>query len=423
MINIKLFKKKAFDENPIQDPTKKALIDTLTRIQDEIIKNGDQALINYTQKFDDVRLTTETLTITEKDITNAYDSVSKEYVTTIKKASKNITTFHENQIPHDWEEDLENNVTYGMQYKPIEKAGLYVPGGKALYPSTVLMNAIPATLAGVSTLIITTPPQKNGQLAPEIIVAAKESGVTQIIKVGGAQAIFALAYGTETVQKVDKIVGPGNIYVDSAKQMVYGRVDIDKPAGPSEVCVYIENEKYAHYAAAELLAQCEHDPNASVYAISPDEIVLKLIQSKLTKQLTSLNRQDIIKDAMKNSVLLLVNDQNEGLEAIDTVASEHLVLLIDDADEMRRNVTHAGSIFCGPYSPVALGDYIAGPNHVLPTARAARFASPLGVMDFMKFSTHLTYSKEALDAVKEDIKIFTEIEKLDAHYQSVKIRD
>ena len=397
-----------------------AIYETLTEIQKEIKSYKDKALRFFTEKFDHVKLSN--VIVTKEEINDAKKVVSKDFIEAIKIAKENITTLHQNQLPFNWKEDLENGITYGMQYSAIDKAGLYVPGGRALYPSTVLMNAIPAKLAGVEQLIITTPPQKDGSIAPEILVAADLCEVDLIVKAGGAQAIFALAYGTESVPKVDKIVGPGNMYVDQAKQMVYGLCDIDKPAGPSEVCVYVEDENYAKFAAAELLAQLEHDPDASAVAVATNKKILKAIQEECNKQLKKLKRKEIILESAKNSALITVKSRNEAISILNDIASEHLVLMIDDAESFREKIKHAGAIFCGPYTPVALGDYIAGPNHVLPTGKAARFSSPLSVMDFMKFSTHLTYQKENLQDIKKATQTLTTIEQLDAHYESINQR-
>lgn len=420
MIEIKTKSDFLDSKNHSDDDVSASIYDTLIEIKNEIRKNKDKALFYYTKKFDNVSLTD--VIVSKDEMTQAKKQVSKTFIDAITVAKDNITAFHQNQIPFDWEENPHDDIIYGVQYQPIEKAGLYVPGGRALYPSTVLMNAIPAKLAGVSTLVITTPPLENGQIAPEILVAADLCGVNTIIKAGGAQAIFSLAFGTESVPKVDKIVGPGNIFVDKSKQMVYGICDIDKPAGPSEVCVYIEDEKYASFAASELLAQLEHDPDASAIAISTSKQILKTIQKECSTQLKQLNRKDIIKQSALNSSLISVKSRQEAIVLMNDIASEHLVLMIDDAQSCRKAIKHAGAIFCGPYTPVALGDYIAGPNHVLPTAKAARFSSPLSVGDFMKFSSHLTYSKQQLFSIKDHTKTITDIEQLDAHFKSIKKR-
>ncbi len=396
---------------------------TVLDIRTRVMREKDAALIYFAHQFDQVRASDFSLKVTQKDIKDAYHQVPKSFIKALKEAKKNIEHYHRAQLPKSWTKKTQRG-SYGMRYTPIDKAGLYVPGGRALYPSTVLMNAIPATLAGVETIVITTPPRPDGSIGPQILVAADLCGVENIIKVGGAQAIFALAYGTETVPAVDKIVGPGNIYVTLAKQHVYGVVDIDKPAGPSEVLVLVEDPAYAGFAAAELLAQLEHDPLASAVAISTSRTTLEAIQKELALQFELCLRKDIIRQAMEqdHSKLLLTQNMQQSIQYANFIASEHLVLLTDNAEELLPQIKHAGSIFLGPYTPVALGDYFAGPNHVLPTGRATRYASPLGVMDFMKYSATLHYTKESLAKAEPSIKALTEMEGLDAHYSSVKIR-
>jgi histidinol dehydrogenase len=404
-------------KNQISDNT--AIYQLLSEMQKSIIKKGDVAVKQYTKKFDGVIAKNFAINVTSKEIQNAYEQVPKQYIKAVLTAKKNIEDFHKHQLPKNWFKELKNEVRYGMQYNPLAVVGLYVPGGKAPYPSTVLMNAIPATLAGVKQQILTTPPQPDGTVAPQILVAADLCGITQIYKVGGAQAIFALAYGTKTIPKVDKIVGPGNIYVTLAKQLVYGMVDIDKPAGPSEALVYIQDHKYVAYAAAELLSQLEHDPKAMAIAISEKRNILEAIQIELKKQFNNCRRQSIIKKAMHNSVLFLTNNVTASIEAINACASEHVVLLVDNFEKIYKKIKHAGALFLGPYTPVALGDYFAGPNHVLPTAGAARFASPLGVLDFMKYTDLLFYPKDQLFKAQNHLKVLTEMEGFDAHYNAV----
>jgi len=396
---------------------------TLTQvheIKDIVLSKRDQALFYFAEKFDGAYL--KELKVNPGDIEFAYTQVSPTFLTAIKKVIQNVQTYHAFQTPHSWLKEISPGVTYGMQYRPIQKAGLYVPGGQASYPSTVVMNSVPALLAGVSDLVMTTPPQKNGNILPEILVTADLCGVHHIVKAGGAQAIFALAYGTETIPKVDKIVGPGNKYVAAAKQLVYGLVDIDKPAGPSEVLVYVDRIDYAPYAAAELLAQIEHDPdNIGICLVnSPD--LLRAVQEELTQQFKTCSRQDIISQSLKNSGIYLTSSDEETLACINETASEHVMLLTDTPEQFLPHITHAGAIFCGPYTSVTLGDYFAGPNHVLPTGGAARFSSPLSVLDFMKFSSVLKYDKAALKKADPHIKALTKIEKLDAHYLAVQKR-
>jgi len=397
------------------------ILNTLSEIRDAIKKTGDEALCHYTQKFDKAAITPESLFVTPEEIKAAYNKVPAEFIEAIKAAHKNIYDFHKHQTPKNWENTPRDGVTYGMQFSPIDSVGLYVPGGRASYPSTVLMDAIPAKIAGVTHIIIATPPSADGTISPQILVAADCCGVTQILKAGGSQAIFALAQGTKSVKKVNKIVGPGNIYVDLAKQLVYGQVDIDKPAGPSDVLVYCDNPAYAPYAASELLAQLEHDPLSVGIVVASEEAILKAIQNALDVQLPTLSRKDIIKEAANNSALLLV-EETQMIPTINAIAPEHLVLLTKNHAALRPQITTAGAIFCGLYTPVTLGDYYAGPNHVLPTSGTARFASPLSVMDFMRFSTHLTYSESALQNDAPHLEALTKMEGFDAHYNAVSCR-
>jgi histidinol dehydrogenase len=398
------------------------ILKTLSKMRIDILKDQDTAVIKYTKKFDRVTDPKFSLIVTPKEIKDAYAQVSKDFIAAIKKAKKNIEWYHKQQLPKSWYKKQKDGRAFGMEFNPIEVAGLYVPGGRAPYPSTVLMNSIPAKIAGVGHLIVATPPGENGCVDPSVLVAADICGVDTIVKAGGAQAVFALAQGTKTIPKVDKIVGPGNIFVTMAKQMVYGQVDIDKPAGPSESLVYIDNEKYVSFAAAELLAQLEHDPLASAVGVSESEIILTMVQAEIKKQIINCKRKDVIKGSIKNSALILTKDLKESIDAMNLVASEHLVLITDKHDSIRKKIKHAGAIFLGPYTPVALGDYYAGTNHVLPTAGAARFASPLGVMDFIKYSSLLYFSKQNLQSTSEDMHILTSAEQFDAHGNSVTIR-
>ncbi|MBI60510.1 histidinol dehydrogenase [bacterium] len=406
----------------ILDDKQAGITKTVKAIGDAVRTNGDRSIIAYTKQFDAPNADDSfSLIVSQSEIDDAYTHVTPEFKEAMLLAKKNITAFHSEQQPQSWQKPCSIG-SYGMQYNPIEIVGLYVPGGQALYPSSVLMNAIPAKIAGVSQLIITSPPRSDGSLAPEIIVSAVECGVDRIIKVGGAQAVYGLAYGSDSIPAVDKIVGPGNRYVDTAKQAVYGLVDIDKPAGPSEVCVFIDSIDYAAYAAAELFAQCEHDEDASGIIIATDLDILKHVQLELTKQFSTLKRQHIIKKSLSNSALHHVSDLNEAIDVMNDIASEHLCLISDNAESIRAKIKHAGAIFCGPYTPVALGDYIAGPNHVLPTARAARFSSALSVFDFVKFSSFLSSTKDSLLAIQPALDSLTSIESLDAHNKTITIR-
>ncbi|MGA0241642.1 MAG: histidinol dehydrogenase [Candidatus Marinamargulisbacteria bacterium] len=399
------------------DPT---IFDQVNAIKDHVQSDGDAGLCALTQKFDHVALSSDDIQLTSDTIKSAYQMVSSKVVTALKNAAQNIHEYHLNQLPRDWESVSDQRV-YGVQYRPLDAVGLYVPGGRAAYPSSVLMTAIPAVIAGCSRIAMVSPPT-GGQIPPSVLVAADIAGVTDIYQVGGAQAVFALAYGTDTVHAVDKIVGPGNRFVTAAKQMVYGVVDIDKPAGPSEVCVYVDSMRHAPSAAAEMWAQLEHDPDASAICIAPSKEIALAVNDHAERQLPHLKRQSILSESKANGVIVIVDSSAEAINAINECASEHLVLLIDGALDWRRNIRHAGSIFCGPYTPVTLGDYYAGPNHVLPTARSARFASPLGVMDFMKYSSYLSYSKDALMAAVVDVDALTTEEGFDAHNQALNVR-
>ncbi|MBT5953949.1 histidinol dehydrogenase [bacterium] len=401
---------------------------TLTTIQNEVKLHGDVAIQAFSKKFDNVNVEYD-LKVSEEELRNAFYHVPDSFVVALKKAIKNITLFHKPQLPHFLPKDLTNylatattDIKQSIRYLPIDSAGLYVPGGRAPLPSTILMNAIPAKVAGVEKLIMTTPPQPNGKISPQTLVAAKCCGISDIFKVGGAQAVFGMAYGTDTIPKVDKIVGPGNIYVTGAKKMVFGEVGIDKLAGPSEVQVFIDNIKYAKYAALEMIAQLEHDPLAIAMAVSTEKETLVAINDAITTYLPTCKRQDILTQSIKNGKLILAKSIEECMTITNEFAPEHLVLLSDTPEKYLNDIRHAGSIFMGPYTPVTLGDFYAGPNHVLPTSGTSRFASPLGVMDFMKFSSVLQYSKEALKKAEKDLTILTEMEGLDAHFKCVSER-
>ncbi|MGE4170499.1 MAG: histidinol dehydrogenase [Candidatus Margulisiibacteriota bacterium] len=395
---------------------------TVETIRQAVLEKGDAALVDFAAQFDKIDPQTFILTVSKADIQAAYQAVSPDFLAALQHAKTNIEAFHVKQRPHSFSETTGAGITSGLRYSALDRAGLYVPGGRALYPSTVLMNAIPATVAGVRDLVMVTPPKPDGSIDPTLLVAADLCGVTEIYKVGGAQAVFALAYGTSAIAKVDKIVGPGNTFVTLAKQRVYGVVDIDKPAGPSEVLVYVDDVANAKVAAAELLAQLEHDPHAIAVGLSISQPVLEAVNAHLEALWPTYLRKDIIAQSLKNSVLFKADSEAQALEVINAVASEHLVLLTENAEAMLPHIRHAGSIFMGLYTPVTLGDYFAGPNHVLPTSGTARFASPLGVMDFMKFSTHLCYPKAALQAAASSLKTLTDAEGFEGHYRAVEER-
>ncbi len=396
-----------------------ALLETICQ---DVRLRGDEALISYSHQFDKIDPHTFSMTVSQEDIQTAYDLLEPSVIEALRVAYRNIVGFHQHQLPTNWTDSPAPGVQYGMVYHPIDRVGLYVPGGRAVYPSSVLMNAIPAQLAGVPTRVMVTPPQPNGSVHPALLVAAHLCGISHIFKVGGAQAIFALAYGTSTIPAVDKIVGPGNTYVTLAKKKVFGHVAIDKPAGPSEVIVYCDTVAYATFAASELLAQLEHDPDAIAIAVCTSQAIVSAIQDAFVHQLDYCTRKDIICQSVMQSGIWLVSSEEIAINAINEVACEHVVLLSERASLLVDHIRHGASIFVGPYSPVALGDYVAGPNHVLPTNRGARFASPLGVMDFMTFSSVLEYSKEALEKVAPTIKVLSKVEGLDAHFQSVSQR-
>lgn len=398
-----------------------SLMERVSTIRTQIIETGDRGLIELTKQFDHVP-DGFSLTVDPSAIQSAYDKVSKEFIEALLKAKENIMTFHQYQFPKNTVHFPTSSIEYGMRYTPIQRAGMYVPGGQAAYPSTMLMDIVPAVIAGVNEIIVVTPPQSDGSVPAQTLVAADVCGIQNIFKVGGAHAIFALAYGTQTVPKVDKIVGPGNKYVTLAKQMVYGEVDIDKPAGPSEALVYVDNINYSPFAAAELLAQLEHDEDTSGVIVSASREILESVQRDLSSQFSSCKRQSILKKSLDNALLLLAENESHAIEIIDYVASEHLVLLSDDYQALFDRISHCSSVFLGPYTPVALGDYYAGPNHVLPTSGKARFSSPLGVMDFMKFCSFLKYDKDSLAGAMPHLKALTEMEGLDAHFQSVQLR-
>lgn len=390
-------------------------------IESMVIKQGDAALIRLSQQFDGVSHM-DSLVVPQSDVDHAFTQLSPSLLTALETAHGQIKTFHRHQLPTNWSHSPDDGVTYGMRYHPIQSVGIYVPGGRALYPSSVLMNAVPAQLAGVSSIVMTTPPQSNGHIHPVILVAAHLSGVHTIIKSGGAQAIFALAYGTESVPKVDKIVGPGNKYVDAAKKRVFGQVGIDKPAGPSEVAIWIDDSKWSHFAGWECLAQLEHDPDARAVVVAPNDMILRHVQDVLPELLRHCDRVAILKQSMVNIDWVVATDTDDGMDLLNQIASEHVVVLSDQAMALSERIYYAGTVFIGPYTPVAAGDYMAGPNHVLPTDRAARFSSALGVMDFMTSASTLHLNQMRLELMAPTIQELASLEGLDAHYKSVNAR-
>ena len=393
----------------------------------EIIKNvhdnGDAALFDYTKKFDKADINASNIKVTDAEIEEAYGQVNGDLIDVIRKAIKNIKEFHELQKRNSWINTYENGSVLGQRVTPIESAGVYVPGGKAAYPSTVLMNVLPAKVAGVERIIMTTPCNAEGKVYPTTLVAAKEAGVSDIYKVGGAQAIAALAYGTESIPKVDKIVGPGNIFVAIAKRLVYGHVSIDSIAGPSEILVLADETATPEFVAADLLSQAEHDELASATLVTTSEKLANEVSEWVDKFTAELSRKEIIQKSLDNFGNIFVADNMaDAIDATNEIAPEHLEILTANPWETMTHVKNAGAIFLGEYSSEPLGDYFAGPNHVLPTNGTARFFSPLGVDDFVKKSSIICYSEDALKAVHTDIENFAKAEGLTAHANSIAVR-
>lgn len=393
------------------------------KILGEVRTRGDDAIIEYTQKFDSKFITTKNLIVTAEEIKNAYKMVDKDFLEAITLSKNNVKEFHEKQKSNAWMMTKEKGVILGQTVRGLESAGIYVPGGTAAYPSTVIMNAIPAKVAGVKNLVMATPPLADGSVNPHILVAADISGVDKIYKMGGAQAIAGLAFGTETISKVDKIVGPGNIYVAMAKKSVFGDVDIDMIAGPSEILIIADEIANEKFIAADLMSQAEHDVLASAMLITTSREFAEKVVCELEIQIKDLNRCGIIKESLeKYGVILIVQNIKEAIDLANKIAPEHLEIMLKNPFDFLGDIKNAGSIFLGQYSPEPLGDYIAGPNHVLPTSGTARFFSPLSVDDFIKKSSYLYYTKEALQDVKDKIIKLSEVEGLTAHGNSIKVR-
>ena len=384
-------------------------------------ENGDAALKEYSAKFDGV--CPENLRVTQDEIDAAYENEDKALIETLEMAKKNIWAFHEKQLRSGFEIKGEDGTVSGQKITPIEKVGIYVPGGTASYPSTVLMNAIPAKIAGVKEIIMVTPPDKQGNIPSAILCAAKVAGVDTIIKTGGAQAVAALAYGTESVPKADKVVGPGNVFVATAKRMLYGLVDIDMIAGPSEILVLADGTCNPVYVAADLLSQAEHDKIASAVLVPDSEERAYAVSEELERQIPLLPRQEIARASIDtNGKIIIAKNLEQGIEIANEIAPEHLEVCVDDPFAMLDKIKNAGSIFLGKNTPEALGDYLAGTNHTLPTSGTARFSSPLSVDDFVKKSQYIYYTREALGQVKDNIVLFANREGLHAHGKSAAIR-
>ncbi|MGN0543290.1 MAG: histidinol dehydrogenase [Acutalibacteraceae bacterium] len=395
--------------------------ETVAAIIKNVKENGDAALREYSLKFDGV--CPENLRVTKEEIDAAYNGEDKEFIETLEIAEKNIRAFHENQLRKGFEINKGDGIIAGQKITPIEKVGIYVPGGTASYPSTVLMNAVPAKIAGVKEIIMVTPPDKHGNIPPAILCAAKIAGVDTIIKTGGAQAVAALAYGTESVPKADKIVGPGNVFVATAKRMLYGLVDIDMIAGPSEILVLADGTCNPRFVAADLLSQAEHDRLASAVLVTDSEALAYAVRDELERQLPLLPREEIARASIEaNGKIIIANNIEQGVEIANEIAPEHLEVCVDEPFALLDKIKNAGSIFLGKNAPEALGDYLAGPNHTLPTSGTAKFSSPLSVDDFVKKSSYLYYSREALGKVSDKIVLFAGREGLQAHGRSAAIR-
>ena len=397
-----------------------------SRVND-IIQNvrekRDEAIFEYTLKFDGATIDQDNICVTEEEIKEAYEQVAPKLLDVIRKALVNIRDYHAKQKQYSWFDSDESGIILGQKVTPLKTVGVYVPGGKAVYPSSVLMNVIPAKVAGVSNIIMTTPCGKDGKVYPSTLVAAKEAGVDAIYKVGGAQAIAALAFGTESIPKVDKIVGPGNIYVALAKKAVFGYVSIDSIAGPSEIMVLADETANPRFVAADLLSQAEHDEMASAILVTTSETLAEQVSVEVDEFVEVLSRKEIIQKSLDNYGYILVADtMQDAIDTVNEIASEHLELVTKNPFETMTKIRNAGAIFIGEYSSEPLGDYFAGPNHVLPTNGTAKFFSPLSVDDFIKKSSIISYSREALEPVYKDIVQFAECEKLTAHANSIRVR-
>ena len=395
----------------------------VSKIVENVKKNGDAALFAYTREFDHFDLTADNIQVTQTEIEAAYKSLDPELVRVLGRAADNIRDFHVKQLRNSWFDSKEDGTILGMKITPIARAGVYVPGGKAAYPSSVLMNVIPAKTAGVKEIIMLTPPDSTGAVNPGTLVAADIAGVDVIYKVGGAQAIAAMAFGTASIPKVDKIAGPGNIYVALAKKAVYGFVNIDSIAGPSEILVLADETANPRYIAADLLSQAEHDELASSILITTSDRLAREVSDETDKMLKQLARREIMQKSLDNYGYILIADSMEqAIETANEIASEHLEILTADPFSLMPKIRNAGAIFLGEYSSESLGDYFAGPSHILPTNGTAKFFSPVNVDDFIKKTSIISYSREALKQVHKDIELFAESEGLTAHANSIKVR-
>ena len=395
----------------------------VAEIIETVKKGGDEALFSYTEKFDHCKMDAAHIRVTREEIDEAYQKVDADFVEVMKKSAANIRVFHEKQLRNSWFDPQPDGTILGMKILPIAIAGVYVPGGKAAYPSSVLMNVLPAKVAGVERIIMTTPPGADGKVNPGTLVAAHIAGVDEIYKVGGAQAIAAMAFGTQSIPKVDKITGPGNIFVALAKKACFGYVSIDSIAGPSEILVIADETANPRYVAADLLSQAEHDELASAIVITSSKTLADQVSVEVDRFVANLSRREIIEKSLNNyGYILLVDSLDEAADTANEIASEHLEILTKDPFAMMTKIRNAGAIFLGEYSSEPLGDYFAGPNHVLPTNGTARFFSPLNVDDFLKKTSIISYSRPALEKIHQDIECFAENEGLTAHANSIRVR-
>ena len=396
---------------------------TVQEIVEDVRKNRDQALFAYTKKFDGADLDSSNIRVTEAEIQEAMSQVDPELLTVMKRAMKNIREYHEKQKQYSWFDSRPDGTLLGQKVTPLSSVGVYVPGGKAAYPSSVLMNIIPAEVAGVPRIVMVTPPDKNGKVNPVTLIAAHLAGATEVYKAGGAQAVAALAFGTESIPRVNKIVGPGNIFVALAKKAVYGHVSIDSIAGPSEILVLADETANPRYVAADLLSQAEHDELASAILVTTSMELAEDVSRQIEVFLQTLSRRDILEKSLENYGYILVADSMEdAISTANEIASEHLEIVTRNPFEVMTKIQNAGAIFMGEYSSEPLGDYFAGPNHVLPTNGTAKFFSPLGVDDYIKKSSIIYYSREALEPIHKDIETFAEAEHLTAHANSIRVR-
>jgi len=401
----------------------KRLEKKVREIIEDVRKKGNQALLKYTKKFDGVSLSSKRLRVSRREIEEAKRSVDRDFIKALKKAYQNIRRYHEKQLPKSFKICPREGVNLEERFQPLERVGLYIPGGRASYPSTVLMAGIPAEIAGVREIVMVSPPHRDGKLSPYILMAADLVGIKKIYKAGGVQAIAALAYGTETIPKVDKIVGPGNIYVTMAKRLVYGEVNIDMLAGPSEILILADESANPSFIACDLIAQAEHDRLSWPLLITTSSKLARKVEWEIKEQIKSLARKETINASLKNNgALIITKNLKEAVDLTNKIAPEHLEIMARNPGQVAKKIKNAGAIFLGPYSSEAVGDYIAGPNHILPTSGTARFYSPLGVRDFMKSSHIISYSKEALKKEAKEIIELAQKEGLEVHAQAVKVR-